>query len=324
MAALSGNKVPAAAQPRPEDYGFDLDRALVAVVGLHSLVPAGAFTAEALGTERAGNGVVIEGGLVLTMGYLIMEAQTVWIHRNEGSAVEGHVLGFDTETGFGLVQPLGRLDLAPLALGASRDAEIGSRVVTGGAGGRAHSLAGNVIAREPFAGYWEYALDEAIFVAPAHPNWGGTALISESGDLIGIGSLQLESASGGRTTRQVNLMVPIDLLKPLLPDLTAYGRVNKPARPWLGLYATEIDDKVVVADVAAQGPAARAELKSGDVILAVKDEPVTTLLELYRSLWALGTAGVDVPLTLNSHGVTFDVTLKSVDRTKMMRAPNLH
>jgi S1-C subfamily serine protease len=323
MAALSGNKVPAAAQPRPEDYGFDLDRALGAVVGLHSLVPAGAFTAEALGTERAGNGVMIDGGLVLTVGYLVMEAETVWIHRNEGGAVEGHVLGFDTETGFGLVQPLGRLDLPTLALGSSRDATVGSRVVTGGAGGRAHSLAGTVIAREPFAGYWEYALDEAIFVAPAHPNWGGTALISESGDLIGVGSLQLETASGGKT-RQVNLMVPTDLLKPVLPDLTAYGRVNKPARPWLGLYATEIDDKVVVADVASQGPAARAELKSGDVILAVKDEPVTTLLELYRSLWALGTAGVDVPLTLNSHGVTFDVTLKSIDRTKMMRAPNLH
>jgi S1-C subfamily serine protease len=113
-------------------------------------------------------------------------------------------------------------------------------------------------------------------------------------------------------------------LKPLLPDLTAYGRVNKPARPWLGLYATEIDSKVVVADVASQGPAARAELKSGDVILAVKDEPVTSLLELYRSLWALGTAGVDVPLTLYSHGVTFDVTLKSVDRAKMMRAPKMH
>lgn len=324
MALLSGNKVPSAAQPQPGDYGFDLDWALNAVVGLHSLVPAEAFTAETLGTERAGNGVLIDKGLVLTIGYLIMEAETVWIHRGEGGAVEGHVLGFDYETGFGLVQALGRLDLPALALGASHEAKVGSRVVTGGAGGRAHSLAGNVIARQSFAGYWEYALDEAIFVAPAHPNWGGTALISDRGELIGIGSLQLESAAEGNKTRNVNMMVPTDLLKPVLPDLTAYGRPNKPARPWLGLYATEVDDNVVVAGIASKGPGAQAELKTGDVIVAVKGEKVTTLLDLYRKLWALGTAGVDVPLTLHSRGVTFDVTLKSVDRAKMMRAPKLH
>ena len=324
MTRLGENRIPAAKQPQPGDYSFDLDAALRAVVGLHSLVPADAFTAEVLGTERAGNGVVIDKGLVLTVGYLVMEARTVWIHPNDGSAVEGHVLGIDTETGLGLVQVLGRLDLPPLALGASRDAQAGSRVVTGGAGGHVHSLAGNVVAREPFAGYWEYALDDAIFVAPAHPNWGGTALISERGDLIGIGSLQLESASGGNTTRHVNMMVPIDLLKPLLPDLTAYGRVNKPARPWLGLYATEIDNGVVVAGTAPKGPAAQAELQTGDVVLAVKGETVTTLLAFYRKLWALGTAGVDVPLTLSSRGVTFDVTLKSIDRAKLMHAPKLH
>jgi S1-C subfamily serine protease len=253
-----------------------------------------------------------------------MEAEAVWIHCNDGRTVEGHVLGFDAETGFGLVQALGRLDISPLPLGDPRGARVGGRTVTGGAGGRAHSLAGKVIAREPFAGYWEYAIDEAIFVAPAHPNWGGTALIAERGDLVGIGSLQLETAAEGNKARAVNMMVPTDLLTPVLPDLLAYGRVNKPARPWLGLYATQIDDKVVVADVAAKGPAARAELKSGDVILAVKGETVTTLLEFYRKLWALGDAGVDVPLTLHSHGVTFDVALKSVDRTRMMRAPKMH
>jgi S1-C subfamily serine protease len=324
MARLSENKVPPAAQPQPGDYGFDLDGALQAVVGLHSLVPADAFTAETLGTERAGNGVLIGKGLVLTIGYLVMEAETVWIHGSRGGAVEGHVLGFDAETGFGLVQALGRLDLAPLALGSSQDVRIGGRTVTGGAGGRAHSIAGSVIAREPFAGYWEYALDEALFVAPAHPNWGGTALISERGELIGIGSLQLEGASETGKARPLNMMVPIDLLKTVLPDLTAYGRVNRPARPWLGLYATEVDDSVVIAGVAAKGPAAQAELKTGDVVVAVKGEKVTTLLEFWRKLWALGTAGVDVPLTLHSRGVTFEVTLKSIDRGKMMRAPKLH
>jgi S1-C subfamily serine protease len=324
MASLSKNRIPPAAQPQQRDYNFDLDGTLAAVVSLHSMVPADALTAETLGTERAGNGVVIDKGLVLTIGYLIMEAATVWIHSNEGSAVEGHVLGIDFETGFGLVQALGRLDLSPLAFGSSRDALTGSRIVTGGAGGRVHSLAGNVVAREPFAGYWEYALDDAIFVAPAHPNWGGAALISERGDLIGIGSLQLESAAAGNTTRHVNMMVPTDLLKPSLPDLTAYGRVNKPARPWLGLYATEIDNTVVVAGTASKAPAAQAGLQTGDVVIAVKGEKVTTLLQFYRKLWMLGTAGVDVPLTLSSGGVTFDVMLKSVDRAKMMHSPQVH
>jgi S1-C subfamily serine protease len=324
MAPLIEGKIPPAAQPQAGEYDFDLNAALGAVVGLHSLVPANAFTAEVLGTERAGNGVLIDKGLVLTVGYLVTEAETVWIHPNEGAAVEGHVLGFDFETGFGLVQVLGRLDRTPLALGSSRDARIGSRTVTGGAGGRAHSLAGKVIAREPFAGYWEYALDEAIFVAPSHPNWGGTALISERGELIGIGSLQLETSSAGNKPRAVNMMVPTDLLKPVLPDLTAYGRVNKPARPWLGLYAMEVDNSVVIADTASGGPAAQAELKTGDVVVAVNGDEVSTLLAFYRTLWALGSAGVDVPLTLKSGGVTFDVTLKSVDRAKMMRAPKLH
>ena len=323
MAPLTENKVSPAAQPRPADYGFDLDRALEAVVGLHSLVPAEAFTAETLGTERAGNGVVIDSNLVLTIGYLIMEAETVWIHRGDGKAVEGHVVGVDYETGFGLVQALGRLDLAPLALGSSREARIGSRVVTGGAGGRAHSVAGNVIAREPFAGYWEYALDEAIFTFPAHPNWGGTALISPEGKLIGIGSLQIERAHEGKG-EHLNMVVPIDLLKPILDDLRKFGRVNKPARPWLGLYSTEIENKIVAVGIAPKGPAARAELKTGDVVLAVKGENVTSLASFYRKVWALGQAGVEVPLTLYREGVTFDVRVNSSDRAKFLKAPRMH
>lgn len=325
MASPRETRVPQALQPRAADYNFDLDRALAAVVGLHAIIPPDAFTAETLGVERAGNAVVIDEGLVLTIGYLITEAETVWIHRGDGrAAVEGHVLAFDFETGFGLVQALGRIGLPALPLGVSADAKVGHRVVTAGAGGRVDSLAGSVVAREPFAGYWEYALDDAIFSAPAHPNWGGTGLINERGELIGIGSLQLESTTQGGVTRHVNMMVPTDLLKPILPDLTRHGRVNKPARPWLGLYATEIDGAVVIAGLAGKGPAMQAQLKTGDTILAVRGEKVTSLLSFYRKLWALGEAGVDVPLTLLSRDVKFDVTLKSSDRARMLRVPKMH
>src|ERR1700688_3211277 len=212
MASLLEWKVPAAAQPRPEDYGYDLERTLSAVVGIHSLIPSDAFTAETLGTERAGNGVLIDNGLVLTIGYLITEAETVWLHYGDGHVVEGHALGFDQETGFGLVQALGKIDLPALPIGSSRAAEIGERVVIGGAGGRTRSLAGRNAAKQEFAGYWEYVLDEAIFTTPAHPNWGGTPLIGPAGDLLGIGSLQLQQAVDNEPAQNINMMVPIDLL----------------------------------------------------------------------------------------------------------------
>ncbi len=323
MAELTEWKVPPSAQPRPEDYTYDLERVLSSVVGLHSIIPADAFTAETLGVERAGNGVLIDNGLVLTIGYLITEAQTVWLHLGDGHVVEGHALGFDQETGFGLVQALGRVELPTLPIGSSRAAEIGERVVIGGAGGRTRSLAGRIAAKQEFAGYWEYVLNEAIFTYPAHPNWGGTGLISSKGELIGIGSLQLEREREGKN-EHLNMIVPIDLLPPILDDLRKFGRVNKPARPWLGLYSTEVEDKIVAVGIAPKGPAARAELKTGDVILAVKGENVSSLAQFYRKVWSLGQAGVEVPLTLYRDGVTFEVRVNSSDRAKFLKAPRMH
>jgi S1-C subfamily serine protease len=323
MPALTEWKVPPANQPRSGDYGFDLDRALGSVVGLHSIIPPDAFTADTLGTERAGNGVIIEDGLVLTIGYLITEAEAVWLHMGDGRAVEGHALGFDAVSGFGLVQALGRLDLEPLPIGSSAATSVGDRVVLGGVGGRTRSVASKIAAKQEFAGYWEYMLDEAIFTHPAHPNWGGTGLLSDRGELIGIGSLQLERERESKA-EHINMVVPIDLLKPVLDDLRKFGRVNKPARPWLGMYTTEIDDRVVIVGVSAKGPAARAELKAGDVILAINGDKITSQAGFYRKLWSLGSAGVDVPLTVHHEGVTFDVVLASTDRARLLKAPRLH
>ena len=323
MASLTEWKVPPSVQPRAEDYSYDLERALSSVVGLHSIAPPDAFTADTLGVERAGNGVLIDDGLALTIGYLITEAETVWLHLGDGHVVQGHALGFDQETGFGLVQALGKIDLPPLPIGSSNAVEVGERVVVGGAGGRTRSLAGRIAAKQEFAGYWEYVLDQAIFTHPAHPNWGGTALISSAGKLIGIGSLQLERAREDKN-EHLNMVVPIDLLNPVLDDLRKFGRVNRPARPWLGVYSTEIEDKIVVVGIAPKGPAARAEIKTGDVVVAVKGERVSTLAEFYRNVWALGRAGVEVPLTLYREGVTFEVRVNSSDRAKFLKGPRLH
>ena len=311
-------------QPRPEDYDFELDEALASVVGIRAIIPSDAFTAKSLGTERAGNGVVIgPNGLVLTIGYLITEAETVWISTG-GNVVSGHVLGYDQETGFGLVQALGRFDLPALPLGSSAAAEVGEQVVVGAAGGRQASLAARIIAKQEFAGYWEYVLDEAFFTTPAHPNWGGTAVIGPGGDLIGIGSLQIQQMVASRQGDDANMIVPIDLLKPILQDLITIGRPNRPARPWLGLYATEIGDSVAVLGLANRGPAQQADLRTGDVIMAVAGTPVQGLAELFRRVWALGRAGVAVPLTINREGKSFDVSIRSGDRRRFLKGPVLH
>ena len=220
MASVSDWKVPSSVQPKPEDYAYDLDLALACVVALRATVPADAFTAETLGTERAGNGVIIRSnGLVLTIGYLITEADTIWLTLNDGRSVPGHVLAYDQETGFGLVQALGQARHAGARHSAIRRTSVGERVVVAGAGGRHHSVAARIVAKQEFAGYWEYVLDEAIFTAPAHPNWGGTALIGPAGDLLGIGSLQLQQAVDKGAAQNINMIVPIDLLTPILDDL---------------------------------------------------------------------------------------------------------
>jgi S1-C subfamily serine protease len=311
--------------PKPADYTFDLDRTLASVVAIRSVVPADAFTAEVLGTERSGNGVVINaGGLVLTIGYLITEASEIWITLGDGRTVRGDVVGYDQDTGFGLVQALERLGVAPLSIGDSDDAIAGTAVIAAGAGGRDHAVAARVVARQEFAGYWEYVVDEAIFTAPAHPYWGGTALIGPDGSLIGIGSLQLEQAASSGENIPLNMFVPIDLLKPILEDFMTMGRPNRPPRPWLGLYATEVDDRVVIAGVAGRGPAARANLRQGDIVLSVGGMKISGLAGLFRTVWSLGRAGVDVPMTVFRDGHSIDLTVTSGDRNRYLKGPSLH
>ena len=318
-------------QPKPEDYDYELDDALGAVVGIRALVPPDAFTADILGTERVGHGALIRSdGIVLTVGYLLTEAETVWINLGGQRTVPGHALGYDQETGFGLVQALARLDVPVLPLGTSADAEVGMRAVVAGSGGRKHAVAARIIAKQEFAGYWEYVLDEAIFTAPAHPFWGGTALIGPAGDLLGIGSLQIQQsapATRERPARQAddaNMIVPIDLLKPIFDDLITIGRPNRPARPWLGMYATEVGSTVAVLGVAGRGPAEKADLRAGDIVLSVAGTSVNDLAGLFRRVWALGEAGVQVPLKVNREGRTFDVTVRSTDRRRLLKGPVLH
>ena len=318
-------EIPAEFQPKPEDFAFDLDRALSGVLGLQATVPEDAFTAGTLGTERAGSAVLIRpDGLVLTIGYLITEAESIWLTSSLGGAVPGHVLGYDQETGFGLVQALGRLNIAPLEIGARTRVGAGDKVVLAAEGGRRHAVAATVVARQEFAGYWEYLLDRAIFTAPAHPFWGGAALIGADGRLIGIGSLHVQHSNGRELRRDVNMVVPIDLLPPILDDLLTYGRPNRPPRPWLGLYAAEVEDAIVVAGLSDRGPASKSGLKPGDRILAVRDDPVSSLAGFWRKVWAGGPAGSEIVLQVGRDGAQQTVRITSADRTRFMKTPKLH
>jgi S1-C subfamily serine protease len=315
---------PAEMRPRPEDWRFDLDRALDAVVLLRAEIPEDAFTASILGTERAGNGVVIgENGLVLTIGYLITEASVIWLTTNKGTVAGGTVLAFDQATGFGLVQPLGRLGVKPLERGSIANIRVGENVVVAGHGGRAHALKATVFAKREFAGYWEYVLDEALFTAPAHPQWGGSALIGADGRLAAIGSLLVQEKIDAGTI-QGNMLVPIDLLEPILEDMVKTGRTKRPPRPWLGMYTTDAGERLVIAGLAPGGPAERAGARVGDAVLEVGGAKPKSLADLWRKIWDLGPCGAVVPLKVARNGKITEVRIASADRNDFLKKPHLH
>src|SRR6202451_1911116 len=271
-----------------------LNRALKSIVTVQATIPEDAFTAQTLGEQRSGSGVVIrESGLVLTIGYLITEAENVWLADAEGRVTPAHALAIDAETGFGLVQALGDLKCPAVELGRSSEAKMGDQV-TVAAGAGTKPVKAMIVGKQEFAGYWEYFLDEAIFTSPAHPVWGGAGAIDRNGRLIGIGSLHVEQLSARTGPRDINMIVPIDLLPPVLDDLLAYGRVNKPARPWLGIFSAENGDEIIVASVAENGPAAAAGIRRGDGLASVGGSGIEGLRDFYNKVWTRGPAGGEI------------------------------
>jgi S1-C subfamily serine protease len=329
----SDDEIPAVARPKPEEAGYDLEAALSSVVSLRVEVPADAFTAETLGTERRGNGIVIgDKGLVLTIGYLVIEAEQVWITTGRGTVAAGHVLAYDQATGFGLVQALGRLGAPAMRIGPSGALEEGTPVVVAGSRGLRTALSARIVGRRPFAGYWEYYLEEALFTAPAHPHWGGAAVIGPDGRLVGVGSLLVQEAAAAQSgARQAspasvvgNMAVPADLLATVLDDLLRRGRSRAADRPWLGLYATDVRDAVVVTGTAPGGPAAEAGLAEGDIVLRIDGHGIEDLGDLWRRLWAAGPPGVSVRLVVARDGEAREVGLRTVDRHAFLKQPRLH
>jgi S1-C subfamily serine protease len=287
---------------------------LDAVVGVRAEIPSDAATAPVLGTEREGSGVVIDdSGLVLTIGYIILEAAKVEIELADTRVLPANVVAYDYDTGFGLLKPVIDTDLRPVSLGVSKDLSEDSQVLAVDFSGGATAHRAHVVSRRDFAGYWEYLLPDAIFTSPPIRNFAGAALFGPDGGLLGIGSLVVGDAAPDRNLPG-NMFVPIDALKPILPDLLARGRASGPVRPWLGVYAGDLRGHVFVDRVAPEGPAAKAGMAEDDIILAVKGQAVTDLADFYRKLWAVGEAGIAVALTVIRGGRLVDIEVISADR----------
>jgi serine protease Do len=270
-----------------------------------------------LGGDREGTGIVIDSsGLILTIGYLVQEADSVEVSAADGRGVPASVIAYDFSTGFGLLRAAKPPTVKPIAFGDSATVPEREPVLIVGFDGVAPAF---VVSRRPFAGYWEYLLDEAIYTAPATVNWQGAALINKEGKLLGVGSLVVGDAIG-KGQVPGNLFVPIDLLKPILADLVKGGRRAGPARPWLGVSADEFQGRLVVTRVSADGPADRAGVQVGDIILGVGGEGVRTQPEFYNKVWGRGSAGAEIPLKLLQGAEVREIPVVSIDRVDYFRA----
>jgi len=293
---------------------------LKAIVKIRSIVPKDAHTARTLGTEREGSGVVIDSkGHILTIGYLIVEAETIEVIGPEGKPINATYVGYDYNTGFGLLRTDKPLNVEPMKLGRSSEAKEGEPMLIAGHGGADSVQVARVIARKEFAGYWEYLLENAIFTAPPYLNFGGAALIDRDGRLLGVGSLFTQVMIQGFGSIPCNIFVPIDLLNPILSDLITRGRSREAPRPWLGLNVEEAHGRVFVLRVTSEGPAEQAGLQLKDLILTVNGKAVNGLADFYRKVWALGNAGIDVSLGILRGIQIRDIKVHSADRYQFLR-----
>lgn len=310
LAAVAGGGAEAAS---PRDV-------LDAVVGVRTEVPAEARTADTLGRERRGTGVVIDdNGLVLTIGYLVLEAAAVDLEDRDGKRVPAEIVAYDHESGLGLLRATAPLAARGMPLGSAAAVKVGDPLLAIGRIGRVIGGEAKLVDRREFAGYWEYLLGDALFTSPPFPPHSGAALIDRDGRLIGIGSLVVGNAAGDDLPSPGNMFVPIDALKPILAELLTEGHRDAPPRPWLGLTLREVGGRIVVGGTSDGGPAAGAGVEPGDIVVGIGDRAVTALPDLYRAIWAQGAAGVSVPLRVRRGGRMLDLAVGSIDRNRLLK-----
>jgi serine protease Do len=317
--AAAPSAAPAAPKEETPVYQHLVDAAR-AVVGIKVKALANARSARTLGAERAGSGVLFAPqGLVLTIGYLILEADQVEITTSKGLTVPASVAAYDHATGFGLLRPLVPLDTKPIRLGASGKVESLDRLLVAAGGDEDNLTVATVVSKRQFAGYWEYLIEGAIFTSPPRPDFGGAALINKEGELVGIGSLFVMDAMNKGERLPGNMFVPVDLLKPVLDEMIATGKQKGGTRPWIGLSSMEEDGRLKVIRVSSDGPAERAGIQPGDIILQLSGKKIDNLPDFYRRLWSAGEPGVEVTLKVLKGTEVIDVKVRSMDRGENIR-----
>ncbi|MGV3634941.1 MAG: S1C family serine protease [Pseudorhodoplanes sp.] len=287
---------------------------LSSVVRIKTYINPDGRTVDSLGQERDGSGIVIDDdGLILTIGYLMVEAHAAEAITNDGRKIPATVVGYDHDTGFGLLKAVAPLKVRPILFGTSKDLKVGDPVLAASFGGRDGIAPARVVSRREFAGSWEYLVDGAIYTAPAHSHWSGAALITRDGKLVGVGSLIVGDAAGDGGGAG-NLYIPTDLLKPILGDLIANGAVGGTPKPWIGLNTQPTERGLVVVRVTTGSPAEKAGLRKGDLITTIGGDKPKTLPDFYRKLWSLGAAGITVPLDIQRDGKDQHVDVQSINR----------
>ncbi|HTD91714.1 MAG TPA: S1C family serine protease [Burkholderiales bacterium] len=290
----------------------------LSVVRVRTQASANARSGQSLGRNREGTGVVIDSsGLVLTIGYLITEAEKIELSTADGKVYPATVIGFDNATGLGLLKSLVPVPIRPIDMGLSSETKERDMVLIVGFDGVAPAY---VVSKRQFVGYWEYLLDEAIYTAPATVNWQGAALVSREGKLLGIGSLAVGNAIGASANVPGNMFVPIDVLKPVIGDFIANGRSTVQPRPWLGVTSQEVGGNLLVVRVSPEGPAEEAGLKAGDIIVGIAGEGLKGQADFYTRLWKSGNAGVEVMLDVLRGNRLENMKVKSIDRNNYFRA----
>jgi serine protease Do len=290
-----------------------------AVVGLKVKALPNARSNASLGAQRSGSGIVIRDGLVLTIGYLVLEADTVEVVDSSDLTVPAAVVAYDHATGFALVKPLAPIKTAPIRIGTAKPvAQLDRMMIVTGGEEQTVSIA-TVVSKRQFAGYWEYLIDDAIFTTPPRFDHSGAALINKDGELVGVGSLFVMDAITPGERMPGNMFVPVDLVVPVLDEMVRTGGQQGGRRPWIGVNSREEDGRVKVVQVNEESPADEAGIEAGDIILQVQGRPVTSLENFYTTLWSHGTPGTPVKLTL-LHGVSLkEVTVNTIDRRDFMR-----
>jgi len=307
-------------ESRPAPGETDPEQLLAAVVRVKTKAIPDARSNRNLGQNREGTGVVIdELGHIVTIGYLVIEAESIEVTTQDNRTVPASLIGYDHASGFGLLRSGALLGVKPMRMGQAADVDVRDPVMILPAGGRDTASIAYVISKRKFSAGWEYLLESAIFTAPPTLQWAGAALVSREGKLVGIGSLLVRETLEGGSQVPGNMFVPIDLLKPILADLIKKGRRNEPARPWLGLATEELHGHLVVTRVSPEGPADRAGVRNGDIVIGVGANTVQTQEEFYRKVWGLGVAGIEVPLRILQGVELREFKLRSIDRFQYFR-----